>query len=147
MYEISLAQARQITELALAGPRSDDVRRIAVVVVDAGGHPLCSQREEDAPPLLLHIAEAKAKTCIVYGKPTRAVMDWATETPVWFEGVSRVSQSRMGLPLIGTEGGVLIVDDRARRIGAVGVAGEQGNFDRSLAVLGIERAGLAAQFE
>jgi uncharacterized protein GlcG (DUF336 family) len=71
-------------------------------------------------------------------------MEWANDTPTWFEGVSRVSQSRMGLPLIGSEGGVLILDRAGNRIGAVGVAGEQGATDRALAVRGIEAAGLTA---
>ena len=144
MQQLTLAMAQTIVSHALAGQRSDDTRRVAVVVVDAGGHPLCMAREEEAPPLLSHIAEAKAKSCIVYGKPTRSIKAWAEETPIWFQGVSRVSQDRMGLPLIASEGGVLIVDESGTRIGAVGVAGEAGPVDQALAVGGIEGAGLTA---
>lgn len=135
---LTLEQAQGVVGAALAGPRTDDSRRIAVAVVDAGGHLLALLREADAPPLLGHIAEAKAQSCVVYGKPTRTIMDWAEATPIWFEGVSRVAQSRMTLPLIGSLGGVLILDEEDKRIGAVGVAGEAGQRDEELAVLGIE---------
>lgn len=130
-------QAQAIVAAALDGPRSDDSRRIAVAVVDAGGHLLALAREASAPPLLAHIAEAKAQSCTAYGKPTKLIKDWAEETPIWFEGVSRVAQSRLGLPLIGSLGGVLILDETGGRIGAVGVAGEAGPVDEKLAVLGI----------
>ena len=80
MQQLTLAMAQAIVSHALAGQRSDDTRRVAVVVVDAGGHPLCMAREEETPPLLSHIAEAKAKSCIVYGKPTRSIKAWERRT-------------------------------------------------------------------
>ena len=113
-------------------------------MVDAGGHLLALAREEDAPSLLSDIAEAKAQSCVVYGKPIKIFKDWAEATPLWFEGVSRVSQSRRGLPLIGSLGGVLILDEGGRRIGAVGVAGEAGQRDEDLAVLGLGAAPFTA---
>ena len=134
---LTLQHAQTIIASALAGERTDEQRRIAVAVVDAGGHLLALAREDEAPSLLSDIAEAKAQSCVVYGKPTRTIKDWAEATPLWFEGVSRVSQSRRGLPLIGSLGGVLILDDAGRRLGAVGVAGEAGQRDEDLAVLGI----------
>ncbi|MEM8812392.1 MAG: heme-binding protein [Pseudomonadota bacterium] len=147
MSGLTLAKAQEILQRALDGPRTDDSRTVAIVIVDAGGHALAMGREHAAPPLLSHIAEAKAKSCITYGKPTRTIMEWATETPIWFEGVSRVAQSRTGLPLIGSHGGVMIRDTNGALIGAVGVAGEAGHMDERLAVLGIEGAGFTAQAE
>jgi len=134
---LTLERAQAIVRAALAGPRSDASRRIALAVVDGGGHLLALAREEGAAPLLAHIAEAKAQSCVAYGKPTRLIQAWAEATPAWFEGVSRVAQSRLGLPLIGSLGGVLILGDADARIGAVGVAGEAGQTDEALAVLGI----------
>ena len=135
---LTLEQAEAIIRAAMAGGRTDKSRKIAVAVVDAGGHLLALSREETAPPLLGQIAQAKAQSCIVYGKPTRTIMEWAEATPIWFDGVSRTAQSAMGLPLIGSLGGVLILDGEDRRIGAVGVAGEAGQWDEELAVLGID---------
>lgn len=144
MSGLGLDSARTILDTALAGARSGPERRIAICVVDAGGHPLAMAREPDAAPLLAHIAEAKAKTCIMYGKPTKSVMEWADETPSWFHGVREVALARAGLPLTASRGGVFIRDAEGRTLGAVGVAGEAGEFDEALAVAGIEAAGLVA---
>ncbi|MBI1385941.1 MAG: heme-binding protein [Rhizobiales bacterium] len=143
--ELDLESAMRIVAAALAGERTDASRRIAVVVVDRGGHTLAAVREADAPPLLVHIAEAKAKTSVVYGKPTRTVMAWAQETPLWFHGVARVAQERMGLPMIASKGGVIVRDGAGTLIGAVGVAGEAGDRDETLAIAGIGAVGLIAQ--
>ncbi|MDH3740506.1 MAG: heme-binding protein [Hyphomicrobiales bacterium] len=144
MADLTLKTAQIIIESALAGGRTGPQRRIAIAVCDAGGHPLALGREEEAAPLLAHIAQAKAFTCIAYGKSTDAVREWAEETPIWFHGVARVAEQRMGLPLIGSKGGVYIRDGDGRALGAVGVAGEAGEQDEKLAVTGIEAAGFVA---
>ena len=144
MTQLALESAQRIIDAAIAGGRTGPDRHIAVAVCDAGGHPLALGREQDAAPLLAHIAQAKAFTCIAYGKPTDAVRAWAEETPIWFHGVARVAEQRMGLPLIGSKGGVYIRDASGAVLGAVGVAGEAGEQDEALAVLGIRAAGLIA---
>ena len=144
MTDLTLSSAQAIISAALAGGRTGPDRRIAIAVCDGGGHPLALGREEDAAPLLAHIAQAKAFTCIAYGKSTDAVREWAEETPIWFHGVARVAENRMGLPLIGSKGGVYIRDKDGRVLGAVGVAGEAGEQDEKLAVVGIQAAGLVA---
>ncbi len=73
-----------------------------------------------------------------------AVRDWAEETPLWFEGASRVSAARMGLPLIGSKGGVTVTDGDGRVLGAVGIAGKTGEQDEALAIHAIEITGLVA---
>lgn len=145
MTDLTLDAARTIAETALVQPRSAPGRHIAVCVVDAGGHPLAMMREAEAAPLLTHIAEAKAKTCVLYGKPTRTVMEWADASPNWFHGVREVALARTGLPLIASKGGVTILDDSGQVIGACGVAGEAGDHDEAFAVAGIKAAGLGAE--
>ena len=92
MTQLTLESAQRIIDAALAGGRTGPERRIAVAVCDAGGHPLALGREQDAAPLLAHIAQAKAFTCIAYGKSTDEVRQWAEETPIWFHGVARVAE-------------------------------------------------------
>ena len=140
----TLANARRIIDTALAGERTAPDRHIAVAVVDAGGHPLALDREETAAPLLAHIAQAKAFTCVAYGKPTRTVAEWAEGSPFWFHGVARVAQTTMGAPLIGSKGGVTIRDGDGNVLGAVGVAGEAGERDESLCIEAIQAAGFVA---
>lgn len=144
MNTISLAVARRIIDAALTGERSATERRIAVAVCDVGAHPVALAREDGAAPLLAHIAQAKAFTCVAYGKPTDLVHDWAEETPIWFQGVTNVAQEKMGMPMIGSRGGVIIQDRAGNLLGAVGVAGEAGEQDEALACLGIESVGLVA---
>ncbi len=141
MAQLTLKAAQTIIDAALGGQRTGPDRRIAVAVCDPGGHPLALGREEDAPPLLAHIAQAKAFTCTAYGKSTDLVRQWAEDTPIWFHGVARVAEQRMGLPLIGSKGGVFVKDADGKVLGAVGVAGEAGERDEALACLGIEAAG------
>lgn len=88
---LTLAKAQEIVAAALAGQRSDATRRVAVAVCDAGAHPLALGREEEAAPLLAHIAQAKAFTCIAYGKPSKLVMEWAEDAPNWFQGIGHVA--------------------------------------------------------
>lgn len=139
--ETALAMARA----GLAAPRSDPPRPVAIAVCDGAGHPLVLLREAEAPPLLAHIAEAKAFTCAAYGKPTRRVMDWAKDAPAWFEGVGHVAMARMGLPLIGALGGVIARGADGRLVGAVGVAGEAGPVDEAMALAAIAAAGLVPE--
>jgi uncharacterized protein GlcG (DUF336 family) len=144
MSGISLELAQKIIAAALAGERSSAERRIAVAICDAGAHPVALAREDGAAPLLAHIAQAKAFTCVAYGKPTDLVRDWAEASPIWFEGVTNVAQQTMGMPLIGSKGGVIARDSAGNTLGAVGVAGEAGEQDEALARLGIESLGLVA---
>ena len=144
MTTLTLGAAQTIINAALAGGRTGPERRIAVAVCDAGGHPLALGREEEAPPLLAHIAQAKAFTCIAYGRSTDAVRQWAEETPIWFHGVARVAENTMGVPLIGSKGGVFIKTSDDQLLGAVGVAGEAGEQDEKLCCIGIEAAGFVA---
>ena len=55
-----------------------------------------------------------------------------------------MAQSRMGMHLIGSKGGVTVVNADGDLLAAVGIAGEAGEFDESLAVTGIESVGLNA---
>lgn len=142
---LTLARAQAIVAAALAGTRTGPERFIAVCVVDAGGHPLLMQREERAPPLLSHIAEAKARTCVLYGRPTRLMRDWAEAAPNWFHGVREVALARADLPLIAGLGGVIIRAPGGAVMGACGIAGEAGEQDEALAVAGITAAGLMAE--
>lgn len=144
MASLTLLQAQAIIAAGLGTSRSAPERHLAIAVCDAGGHPLALTREEQAPPLLAHIAQAKAFTCVAYGKISKAVADTAEDYPIWFHGISRVAQAAMGQPLAGSQGGVLVRDRDGQVVGAVGVAGETGEQDVAVAVRGIGSVGLVA---
>ena len=147
MTTLTQQQVQAIVEHAFTGPRVHPSVRLAVAVVDASGQALTLTREVDAPPLLLKIAESKAKSCVVIGMPTRAIMDLALKKPTWFESASRVAQSTEGLPLWGALGGVIMRDKNGTLIGAVAVAGDTGAGDEAHAKQCIEHIGLVADVD
>lgn len=144
---LTLDQVRAIVDHAFAGSRVHPSIRLAAAVVDADGFALNLTREPGAPPLLLDIAESKAKSCVVIGMPTRAIMDLALKKPTWFESASRVAQSRVGSPLWGALGGVIMRDESGAIVGAVAVAGDTGEGDEAHAKAAIESIGLIADVD
>lgn len=62
--KLSMEKVRSILNEAFEGPRVHPSVRLAAAVVDHSGHVVAAMRELDAPPLLLNIAESKAKSCI-----------------------------------------------------------------------------------
>ncbi len=144
MSELTLEKARAIIDHAFSGPRVHPSILLAAAVVDQQGYALMMTREPGAPPLLLDIAESKAKSCVVIGMPTRAIMELALKKPTWFESASRVAQSRVGTPLWGALGGVIIRDEEGNLLGAAAVAGDTGAGDEAHAKAAIESVGLVA---
>ena len=140
-------QMNAIVDFALAGDRVHPTIRLAVAVVDASGQTLIATREPDAPPLLLDIAQSKAKSCVAIGMPTRAIMDLAQKKPTWFGSASRVAQSANGTPLWGALGGVIMRDQDGAIVGAVAVAGDTGVGDEAHAKAAIESIGLVADVD
>ncbi|MBT5435697.1 MAG: heme-binding protein [Alphaproteobacteria bacterium] len=145
--ELTHEMVRQMVDHAFAGDRVHPTIRIAVAVVDASGYALMVTREIGAPPLLMDIAESKAKSCVVIGMPTRAIMDLALKKPTWFESASRVAQSTVGLPLWGALGGVIMRDHDGTMLGAVAIAGDTGAGDERHAKEAIESIGLVADVD
>jgi uncharacterized protein GlcG (DUF336 family) len=141
MTVLDLATAQAIIAAARKGPRSDPPRPVAVAVSDTGGHVVALEREDGAPPLLAHIAMAKAFTCVVYGQPTTELGAIADAYPIWFHGIARVAETSMGQPLIGSKGGLFIRARDGRVLGAVGVAGETGENDDQMARAGVTAVG------
>lgn len=141
MTVLDLATAEAIIAAARRAPRSDPPRPVAIAVCDQGGHVLALVREDGAPPLLAHIAMAKAFTCVVYGKPTTELSTIADAYPIWFHGIARVAVANMGQPLIGSKGGLFIRTEEGHMLGAVGVAGETGDKDDAMARAGIAASG------
>lgn len=145
MPKLTAGKALRIMNTVLKAPRQSIDRPVAVAICDSGGHLIGMLREEGAPPLLGHIAHAKAFTCVAYGKTPGALAELGDAHPLWFQGISAIAQSKMGAPLAGSQGGVFIKDGRGQTIGAIGVAGETGEQDVALATLGVEAAKFKAE--
>lgn len=144
MSELTLEKARLMIDHAFAGDRVHPTILLAAAVVDHQGYALVTTREPGAPPLLIDIALAKAKSCILIGMPTRAIMDLAARKPTWFESASRVAQTTHGSPLWGALGGVTIRNEAGDLLGAIAVAGDTGAGDEAHAAAAIESVGFVA---
>ena len=100
-----------------------------IAAVDDGGHLMYLERLDGCQKASSRIAEKKARTAILFKRPSKAIED------VVMEGRSVM----MGLPgAVPLEGGVPLVKDGAF-LGAIGVSGVQSFQDGVIA-----RAGVAA---
>jgi uncharacterized protein GlcG (DUF336 family) len=132
-----LAQARMIIDAALAQARADSAQPLAIVVLDAGAHPVAMLREDGASLFRFDIARAKAAGALGMGADTRTLAARAASNPVFFQSVAAATGQLALSP-----GGVLIRDVEGAVIGAVGISGDTGERDEACAIAGIEAAGL-----
>lgn len=133
---LSLAAAQTIITTALAEARGRSAKPLAIVVLDAGGHPVAFVREDGATMFRHDIARAKAMGAIGMGDDTRLLAERAKANPAFFQSVTAV----VGGNIAFSPGGVLICENGAV-IGAVGISGDTGDCDEECALAGIRAAG------
>lgn len=141
MSQITLSQANAIIAGAFAKGTEAGFKPLSVSVVDAGGHLIAFQRGDGASFARAQIATGKAAGALALGVSSRKVGLMAEERP-WFIGAFAASAAH---PVIPAAGGVIVVDEGGRPIGAVGVTGETSDNDEIAALAGIVAAGLTAQ--
>lgn len=139
MPDLTLDHARATIAAALATARDKAFSPLAIVVLDAGAHPIACEREDGAGFLRLEIARAKASGAIGMGYGTRDLAKRAAGNPGFYAALYAVSGGEMAP----SPGGVLIRNDAGEVIGAVGVSGDTGDNDEACAVAGLTAAGLA----
>ena len=140
MATISLAKARRMIAVALKAGREMDLKPLAVVVLDAGGHVKAFEREDGASNLRFEVARAKAYGALAMGLGSRALMARAEAQPYFVNALNGLADGK----LAPVPGGVLVKTAKGETVGAVGVTGDVSDNDEIVAVKGIEAAGLAA---
>ena len=135
---ITLAQARTILDAILEEARVQQAQPLAVIILDAGAHPVTFAREDGASLFRFDIAKAKATGALGMGADTRVIATRAASNPVFFQSVVAVTGGQLAL----SPGGVIIRDLEGRIIGAVGTSGDTGDMDEACAIAGITAAGL-----
>jgi uncharacterized protein GlcG (DUF336 family) len=138
MSGITHDQARQIVAAALAHGRANDFQPLAVLVLDAGGHPVAFEREDGASNLRFQVADGKAYGALGMGIGSRALFARAQQQPFFVQAVNGAFGGRM----IPVPGGVLVRDSAGTLLGAVGISGDNSDNDEAAAVAGIEAASL-----
>jgi uncharacterized protein GlcG (DUF336 family) len=140
--ELPLAAAEAICDATLKAGRDAGLLPLSVVVLDAGGHVVCSKREDGSGILRFEIARGKAHGALGMGIGSRVIRDRLKERPAFQSAIAAASEGRF----IPVPGGVLIcrMDGPmgGEVIGAVGVSGDASDKDEYAAIAGVRAAGL-----
>lgn len=137
---ISLDQANRIIGGALARGAELGLKPLSVAVLDAGGHPIAFQRQDGSSTLRFGIASGKAAGALSLGVSSRRIAEMAGDRPTFIAALSGLSPQG----IIPAAGGVIVVGEDGRPIGAVGVTGDTSDNDELCALAGIAVAGLHA---
>lgn len=140
MSSLKLTQANEIISVALAEARKQNLKPLAVAVLDPGGHLIALQREDGATFLRVDIAIGKAWGALGMGFGTRELVQRAENYPTFVTALGILSNGRM----VPSPGGVLILNAEGELLGGVGISGDAGDNDEACALAGIKAAGLAA---
>jgi uncharacterized protein GlcG (DUF336 family) len=140
LSKLTLAQASQIVDAALAEGRRRNLKPLTVVVLDAGGVAIALKREDESSLLRPQIATAKAWGTLGMGFGSRELARRAQAHPGFFNTLTALADGRMAP----APGGVLVRDSSGGIIGAVGISGDVSDADEACALAGIEAAGLVA---
>ncbi len=126
---LTLADAKEIAAAAEAEALKNNWR-VTIAVLDDGGHLLYLQRLDEAPLGSTIVAQEKARTALLFKKPTKV-----------FEEIVAGGRNVM-LTLPGAtpiEGGLPLVN-KGQIIGAIGVSGVQSSQDAQIASAGVDVA-------
>lgn len=137
---LTLAAAQIIVSAALEEARTRGAKPLAVIVLDAGGHPVAFAREDGASLFRHDIARAKAMGALGMGDDTRVLTERAKGNPAFFQSVSVAVGGNIAL----SPGGVLIRQAGAI-FGAVGISGDTGDCDELCAFAGLKAAGFDSE--
>ena len=140
MTTITLREARTILSTALAKGREQDMKPLAVCVLDAGGHLRAFEREDGASNMRFQIAHGKANGALAMGIGSRALFKRAQEQPFFVGALNGLA----GGALVPVPGGVLVKTADGEIVGAAGVTGDTSDNDEACAIAGIEAAGFVA---
>ena len=140
MPDLTLAAAQTIVAEALAHARREQLKPLAVAVLDSRGAIKAAAAEDGTSLKRFEVAHGKAFGALALGMGSRAIGKRAEQQPTFVAAVSHVT----GGALVPVPGGVLIRQDDSI-LGAVGISGDTSDNDENAALAGVEAAGLTGQ--
>ena len=138
---LTLERALLIAEAALRRGRELNLAPLTVAVLDAGGHLVAFQREDNSGLLRFEIASGKAWGALGMGFGSREFLARAQANPSFVAALGAASGGRV----IPVPGGVLVKSADGAVLGAVGISGDTSDNDEICVLAGIEAAGFVAQ--
>ena len=94
---LTLALAEKIIDGTRLYAAENNIKPLAVVVLDAGAHPVAFKREDKASLYRFDIAMAKAKGALGMGFNTRDIAEKAKNNPVFFASVTAINGIELAL--------------------------------------------------
>ncbi|MDM0028367.1 GlcG/HbpS family heme-binding protein [Variovorax saccharolyticus] len=140
MDQITLHQARQIIDAALAESSKRCYKPMGIAVLDPSGNLKAFANEDGASMFRFDVARAKAWGAVGMGVSSRKLGERAKENPNFFVSLAATAEGKF-LPQTGA---VVIKDAQGNVIGAVGASGGTGDEDEIICLAGVEAAGLFA---
>jgi uncharacterized protein GlcG (DUF336 family) len=140
MSGITLAQANQIINAALARSKAEGFKPMGIAVLDAAGNLKAFASEDGASMFRFDVARAKAWGAVGMGVSSRTLGERARDNPNFFVSLAATADGKF-LPQTGA---VLVKDARGTVLGAVGASGGTGDEDELICIAGVTSAGLAA---
>ena len=140
MATLTLDQANAIVAAALARGAALGLNPLSVAVLDAGGHLVAFQRQDNSSIMRFEIAIGKAWGALGMGRSSRGLAQIAAERPAFVNSLMAASGGRV----VPVPGGVLVADAAGASIGAVGITGDTSDNDEDCALTSIKAAGLVA---
>jgi uncharacterized protein GlcG (DUF336 family) len=140
---IDLQTAKAIVAGAQSHAVNEGLKPLTVVVLDAGGHVTCVERQDGSSNNRFEIAYGKANGALALGMGSRAIMARAEQQPYFITAAG----AAIGGGLIPVPGGVILRDADDAIVGAVGISGDTSENDEAAAVAGAQAAGLAFQVD
>jgi uncharacterized protein GlcG (DUF336 family) len=137
---LTLDQARQILDAALATSKDKGHAPMAIAVLDAAGHLKAFVSEDGASMFRFDIARAKAWGAVGMGVSSRTLSERAKGNPNFFVSLAATAEGKF-LPQTGA---VVIRDAQGQLLGAVGASGGTGDEDELICLAGVAAAGLQA---
>ncbi|APW40894.1 GlcG protein [Rhodoferax koreense] len=136
---MTLDQANQIIQAALARAREAGYKPMAVAVLDDAGQLKAFQREDGASMFRFDVARAKAWGAVGMGASSRVLAERAKGNPNFFVSLAATAEGKF----LAQPGAVLIVDAAGALLGAVGASGGSGDEDEEICTAGVRAAGLS----
>jgi glc operon protein GlcG len=126
---LTLADAKAIAAAAEAEALKNKWN-VTIAVLDDGGNLLYLQRLDDAPLGSIVVAQEKARTALLFKKPTKVFEEIIAGGRVAMLSLPGATPIEGGLPLL----------NNGQIIGAIGVSGVQSPQDAQIAGAGVEAA-------
>src|SRR5581483_5148768 len=137
MAELDLAAARKMIEAGFDYARQHNWK-LAIAVLDAGGHVVQVSRMDGANFLAPEIARGKAYAAAAWKQPSAELATRWQGGAMYASGMVAASGQR----IVPVQGGLPIFDG-VRCVGAIGASGARGNEDEDSARTGLKAAGFS----